>query len=215
MYFSTISSFFVLGLLGGFGHCVGMCNPFVLYIASRFGINTASSWFQRISPHLFYNLGRITTYVSLGLLCGILGKISTNLSQIQGGAALFAGIFLVLYALTGLIGSNLTKIIESNRLITLILQTVKNCRPGHPFFTGLALGLLPCGLVYSALAGAIALENPIAGGLAMASFGIGTAIAMTIAAFFSGFLVNRRGMLQKISMLFLLAMGLYFIITAL
>ena len=208
---TTISSFFVLGLLGGFGHCVGMCNPFVLYVACRFHCESTPTWHQRLVPHLFYNLGRISTYSSLGLLCGILGKISGDLTHVQGIASLLAGGFLIFYGLAGLLGKNLAKKLESSAIIKAILGVVKGSRPSHPFFVGLALGLLPCGLVYSALAGAIALGHPLSGGVAMASFGSGTAIAMMIAAFGSGYLIRKRGLLHTFSMCFLIGMGAYFI----
>jgi len=209
--YSTIGSFFVLGLLGGFGHCVGMCNPFVLYIASRFGRGQQLPWYKCLRPHLLYNLGRITTYTSLGLICGILGKISADLTQIQGIASLVAGIFLILYGCGALLSTAINRLIENSALINFILQGIKKVRPNSPLITGMALGLLPCGLVYSALAGALATGNPISGGLAMASFGGGTTIAMTITALCSDFLMKSRGILRQISMLFLVAMGVYFV----
>jgi hypothetical protein len=42
---------FLLGFLGT-GHCIGMCGPIVLAVPTQGG---------RISSHVLYNLGRITT----------------------------------------------------------------------------------------------------------------------------------------------------------
>ena len=49
--------FFMLGLLGGFGHCIGMCGPFVLYISRRFG-TPESSRAAILSQQGLYGLGR-------------------------------------------------------------------------------------------------------------------------------------------------------------
>jgi sulfite exporter TauE/SafE len=46
-------------------------------------------------------------------------------------------------------------------------------RPGG-FGYGLALGLLPCGLVYLALVGACAAGGPVMGAVFMVAFGVGT-----------------------------------------
>lgn len=201
--------------MGGYGHCAGMCNPFVLYIASRFTPSGTVTLIRRFQPHLLYNLGRIVTYTSLGLLFGVLGKISADLTKLQGAAALAAGIFLVCYGSFGLLGISITKRLESFVFIKTILNSLYKVQPGNPFWVGMILGFLPCGLVYSALAGALALGNPLAGGMAMALFGLGTTAAMMTLAFLGNYLTAHRGLLYKLSMLFLAAMGLYFIFGAL
>nr|MBF0221642.1 sulfite exporter TauE/SafE family protein [Desulfobulbaceae bacterium] len=213
--YNNITGFFVLGLLGGFGHCVGMCNPFVLYIASRFSCKEKSGKLQLLLPHITYNSGRITTYISLGLFCGILGKISGDLIRIQGFAAIAAGIFLVLYGLFGLVGKNLLKKAESITLVTAIINSIRKVEPSSPFLLGITLGFMPCGLVYSALVSAVALGSPLAGGSAMAAFGLGTSVAMLTAALFGNYIISKRGIFNKLSMLLLIGMGIYFIVAAL
>ena len=47
---------------------------------------------------------------------------------------------------------------------------------------GVAVGLLPCGLVYAALAVPVAIANPAWGALAMLAFGIGTVPALSVVA---------------------------------
>jgi sulfite exporter TauE/SafE len=50
------------------------------------------------------------------------------------------------------------------------------------FGFGMANGLLPCGLVYAALAIPVAAGDPIVGALAMVAFGVGTMPALTAVA---------------------------------
>jgi hypothetical protein len=210
-----IFSFFPLGLLGGYGHCAGMCNPFVLYVASRFTPSESVSAMRLFRPHLLYNFGRIITYTFLGLFFGTLGKISADLTKLQGAAAIAAGLFLFLYGSFGLFGISLAKKLESLVLVKAIFNSLSTLQPGNPFWVGLLLGFLPCGLVYSALAGALALSSPLAGGLAMTFFGLGTTVAMMTLALFGNYLIAKRGLWHKLSMLFLAVMGLYFILRAL
>ena len=61
----TTSGFLLLGLLTGLGHCVGMCCPFVLWIAEGDRQTERNGW-ARLVPHLLYNLGRTLTYTGLG-----------------------------------------------------------------------------------------------------------------------------------------------------
>ena len=64
------------GLLGGFGHCIGMCGPLVATYSLR--LNRRS-----IAPHLLYNLGRITTYSLLGGLIGLTGSFTGFVKSIE------------------------------------------------------------------------------------------------------------------------------------
>ncbi len=189
-----------------------MCNPFILYVSSRFPPKDMQSKAHALLPHLSYNLGRIITYTSLGVFCGIVGKISDDIMQFQGVAALAAGAFLFIYGFLGLTGKNVLKKIESATFTRYFTEGIKTIQPKSPFVVGIALGFLPCGLVYGALAGALALSHPLAGGLAMAQFGLGTGVAMLSASFFSNFLVEKRGFLKKLSMFFLMGMGGYFML---
>ena len=70
-----LAGFLMLGLLGGFGHCVGMCSPFVLFVSRRYappdaarGTNPAEARRRAFIAQLWYTAGRILTYVALGAL---------------------------------------------------------------------------------------------------------------------------------------------------
>ena len=70
----SLWGFFVTGFLGGIGHCVGMCGPFVLYISSRY-VGEGKRSGDPLVPHLYYNAGRVVTYVLLGVAAGLVGGL--------------------------------------------------------------------------------------------------------------------------------------------
>lgn len=173
---------FLLGLVGSL-HCAGMCGPLALALpqAGR----SASGFFV---GRLAYNLGRLATYCGLGLLFGLLGK-SLALAGIQRwvsialGVALLAGLFasrkLALWrpvnALVEQLKSRMGALLRRRSLDALLVL-------------GLLNGLLPCGLVYVACAGATATGDLFIGALYMLAFGAGT-VPMMLAISLSGKLV--------------------------
>lgn len=164
----------VLGLAGSL-HCAGMCGPLALALPAP-GRGTASF----IAGRAAYNLGRITTYCLLGVLFGSLGKtlfvagVQRWLS-IALGAALLAGLFSSrraamakpVSALVTRLRSGMSHFLRRRSLISLAAL-------------GLLNGLLPCGLVYVAGAGATSTGSIIGGAFYMALFGAGTLPMMLI-----------------------------------
>ena len=72
------------GILGGFGHCIGMCGPLVASYTLATQAHNAQSWFSRVSPHVLYNLGRITTYAIIGGIMGVSGSFVNVAGRIAG-----------------------------------------------------------------------------------------------------------------------------------
>jgi hypothetical protein len=210
--------FLALGLVGGFGHCLGMCAPFVLWVADRFGGpgGAGASPLRRLAPQLLYGLGRLTTYAALGAAAGLLGSVvelAGSLVGVQRAAALVAGALLVLYALVGL--TDLVPVLRAapgGGLFARIAARLRQRQPRHPFLAGLFLGLLPCGLVYGALIAAAGTGGAPRAALALALFGLGTLPAMLSLALVAEVLRRRRAALNALSLLFVLAMGVWFLV---
>ncbi|HWH70816.1 MAG TPA: sulfite exporter TauE/SafE family protein, partial [Candidatus Sulfotelmatobacter sp.] len=173
---------FILGLVGSL-HCAGMCGP--LALALPHASSTASGY---LLGRAAYNLGRIFTYCLLGLLFGAMGK-TLWLAGIQRWVSIALGLMLLL----GLFAS---RRLALWRPVTALVDQVKRRMSNllrRPSFTSLAVlgllnGLLPCGLVYVACAGATATSDILAGGLYMAAFGVGT-LPVMLAISLSGKLV--------------------------
>ena len=211
-----LASFLTLGLLGGFGHCVGMCSPFVLFVSRR---TTPPEGGRRaaFAAQLWYTLGRILTYTILGALAGALGgvvQLAGALLGIQRAASVVAGGVLVLWAVVAL--SDLVPgLATGGSLFAKVATRLKGSVPGHPFAIGLFLGLLPCGLLYSAVIAAVARGGPLEGAAALALFGLGTAPALLGVSLADELLARHRAFVNRLSQVFLLAMGAWFLWTGL
>ena len=173
----TLLTLFLLGFFGG-GHCVGMCGG----LSSAFALQLPPG-LNRTGLIVLLNLGRISSYVFIGLLVGAIGQIGTSLDQtrwLQNGLYLSANLLLLFLGLYLAGISSLATRIESigrpvwkrlnpllNRLLPI--QSVPAC-----FGVGMLWGWLPCGLVYSASLYALGSGNALEGGLYMLAFALGT-----------------------------------------
>ena len=206
--------FLTLGLLGGFGHCVGMCSPFVLFVSRRY-VGPGSGRRAVFAAQGWYTAGRIVTYAALGAAAGALGgvvELAGGLVGFQRAATVVAGSVLVVWAVVAL--SDLVPRLDTGgNLFARVAGALKGRVPGHPFATGLFLGLLPCGLLYSALIAAAARGGPIQGAAALALFGLGTAPALLGVSVADELLARNRVVVNRLSQVFLLAMGLWFLWT--
>jgi hypothetical protein len=207
--------FLTLGLLGGFGHCVGMCSPFVLFVSRRY---TPPDVGRRaaLAVQGWYHAGRVVTYAVLGAVAGALGgvvELAGTLVGLQRAAAVVAGGALVIWALVAL--SDLAPSLGAGggRLFARVSGVLKGRVPGHPFAIGLFLGLLPCGFLYAALVAAVARGGALEGGAALALFGLGTAPALLGVSVADQLLARNRALINRLSQVFLLAMGLWFLWT--
>ena len=176
-----------LGLLGSF-HCIGMCGPIALALPVH-----QYSPFKKYLGIFLYNLGRVTTYTFLGVVFGLLGQ-SFFLGGFQQILSITIGVLLLLSViLTNVKSLNSAK---SLGFIYAFINSVKiqlgnlfNKKGLHfLFFIGLLNGLLPCGLVYLGIAGAIASGHFLKGAEFMFYFGIGTVPVMYAVAFLGQFI---------------------------
>ena len=139
---------FLLGLVGSL-HCAAMCGPLVVAVSSAGGSRSPFG-----TSRLVYNSGRIATYCAIGLLFGAVGKTFV-LAGLQRWLSLGAGAAI---------------------LLGLLLSTRFALKTpfASQFLLGTLNGLLPCGLVYIAAAGAATTLSPLGGALHMGAFGAGT-----------------------------------------
>ena len=173
---------FLLGFVGSL-HCAGMCGPLALALPPA-GATTPAY----VAGRLAYNLGRVATYCALGLVFGLAGA-TLWLAGIQRWVCLALGLALLL----GLFASR--KLIRWNP-VTLVAGWLQSRMSGllrrrtvaSLAVLGLLNGLLPCGLVYVACAGATATGDLFNGALYMLAFGAGT-VPMMLAISLSGKLV--------------------------
>ena len=208
--------FLTLGLLGGFGHCVGMCSPFVLFVSRRYA-PPGGGRFATLVAQGWYTAGRVVTYAALGAAAGVLGgvvELAGAILGLQRAASVVAGGVLVVWALVAL-SDLVPRLGSGGGVFARVSGLLKGRVPGHPFATGLFLGLLPCGLLYSALIAAVARGGALEGAAALALFGIGTAPALLGVSMADELLARHRSFVNRLSQVFLLAMGFWFLWTGL
>lgn len=202
--------FVLLGLIGSTAHCAAMCSPFVLFVSSRYGpsagrsIGAAQAW---------YAAGRVSTYAILGAAAGLLGaafQIAGAWVGIQRAAAGIAGAVLVAFAVAGLASASVSSPTHPGWLGSLTRRLQARV-PRHPYVTGAVLGLLPCGLLYTAVVGAVARGTAIGGAEALIAFGLGTAPALFGIAFAHQVLFSRAPIITRLSHVFVLVMGLWYL----
>ena len=195
-------SAFILGLSGGFGHCISMCHPFVLYISSRY----PATGYNILLPQIKYNLGRTVTYSFMGFIIGFLGNMEILNTAFRPVITIIAGAFLVLMALYTVFGKH----IPIPASFSARFQRFLSIR--SPFITGLALGFLPCGMVMGALATSATASGPLTGALTMALFGIGTSFALLLLALFGGLILRYISVARWVFMVIIFVTGCIFIV---
>ena len=202
------------GLVGSL-HCIGMCGP----IAAALPLGT-KSWAYKTFGSLTYNLGRTLTYGVLGGLFGILGK-GIQLAGLQQWASIVIGVAMIVSVIFPAVFKskfNPDKIFTgyAARLIGRFRKLFKQSSLSSLFFIGLLNGLLPCGLVYVAVAGAITTNSVVGGILYMIIFGLGTIPVMLVIPLIGN--VIGQGMRKRLRgtvSVFIVVLGLLFILRGL
>ena len=192
--------------LAGAGHCLGMCGG----IAAALNLGGTTS----TTTTLAYHGGRLLSYTLLG---GALGLAAGSIDIAAWTIALryLAGLLLVGMGLY--VGGWWLGMLWLERGGARLWQPVQRWssrfvpvqRPGQAVALGLFWGLMPCGLIYSALAWAATAQDATRSALLMLVFGIGTLPAMlatSLGARSAQELLNRRG-LKKLIAVSLIAAG--------
>lgn len=173
---------FLFGLLGSM-HCLGMCAPLIWALPQQ--KDKRSIWWRN---KLAYNIGRTTTYASLGLLIGVLGE-TVSFAGFQQYLSIGTGVLMVLFLVftKGRIPQSFS-VKPLNKLVLKVKMNLSRLIQGNTFksnaLMGLYNGLLPCGLVYMALLASLSMSSLGGSALYMAVFGLGTFPMMLTAAFF-------------------------------
>ncbi|WP_374443162.1 sulfite exporter TauE/SafE family protein [Stella sp.] len=207
------------GLVGGIGHCVGMCGPFVLaqVAANLPGEGRRYGMLQRLAGAALvpYHLGRGTTYVLLGTLGGALAgraALAAETRLLTTGLLLVAAVLMLLWAVERVV--RLLPAAASGPaagwIVARVAPFLGEPRGMRGYALGLALGFLPCGLLYGALAAAAGTGSAGGGALAMAAFLAGTTVPLVGLGWLGSFFGRRwSGAMRRIAPLLFLANALF------
>lgn len=171
---------------------------------------------KKTSQIITYHLGRLSAYAAIGLVFGLLGK-GLFLAGIQQKLSIFIGIAMITIILIPekvFAKYNFSKPVF--KLISKIKSTLgsqfKNKSYKSLFTIGLLNGFLPCGMVYVALFGAIAMQSETLGVLYMVLFGLGTVPMMSSVVYLNSFLtIPVRNKIQKFIPYVAVVIGILFI----
>lgn len=190
---------FFIGLLSAL-HCFGMCGGIVGALTMSLHPDKRQGYVCLLQYTLFYNLGRLLSYVIAGVVVGVLGQAILGIVPEFSGMLLRPLLMIFVILLGFYIGGWLPKLALIEKLgqpIWKVLQPigikylpVKKLH--HAFIFGLIWGWLPCGLVYYALVMAFAQNNIIDSVLFMLFFGLGTLSPMLFAGVLAAKLVSIR-----------------------
>ena len=207
-------SAFIFGLISSF-HCVGMCGPIAMMLPVD-----RNNEAKKVTQIITYHIGKLTAYGILGLIFGLLGR-SFYLAGMQQQLSIIVGVLLIVVALVPekiFAKYNFSKPVYKiiSKVKSSLGQQFKNKSYKSLFTIGLLNGFLPCGMVYVAIFGAIAMQSVSLGVLYMLLFGIGTIPMLTAVIYISNVLsFSFRGTLQKIIPVVAVVIGMLFIIRGL
>ncbi len=167
-------SFYLLAIWMGFlgsWHCGLMCGPLVLSLPVAGEKPKSQIW-----PHVQYQIARILTYGLFGLIVGGLGQVIGDFTG-HGQISLTLGILLIAMALLYFFSSPFRQLSSTVNLSNSKLFKFFGRYYGSsvwPFMAGIMNGLLPCGMVYLALATALNANYAVESAIFMMLFGLGT-----------------------------------------
>jgi sulfite exporter TauE/SafE/copper chaperone CopZ/plastocyanin domain-containing protein len=175
---------FIIGLITSV-HCIAMCgginlsqclrgsSPAQNSILDEAGSAPAARRF--LAAPILYNTGRIVSYTAVGVIVGALGSVFSISGRFQGIVQLIAGVFMVIMGLNML---NLFPWLRrfTPRLPKLFAKKLNVQEAGNknPLIIGLLNGLMPCGPLQAMQIYALSTGSPIAGGISMFLFSMGT-----------------------------------------
>lgn len=209
-----ILSGLILGFMGSF-HCLGMCGPIVIALPLPQG-----SWASRIVGSVLYNVGRTVTYALMGVVFGLVGA-GLHLAGFQRWVSIATGVAMILAIVLPAITGKRFGLGKAESRLTATVQRhfgrlLGQRSSGSLFLIGLLNGLLPCGLVYVALAAALAAGSLVNGIVFMVAFGLATGPMLFLLSM-AGNVVTRpvRSFINKAIPVVVVLMGILFVLRGL
>jgi len=207
---------FTTGLMGGFGHCIGMCGPLVTSCSLPAVPRRLSP--RALTGQLIFHAGRITTYTCIGGMAGLSGSFINSagrLAGLQNVVPFLAGIMMVWMGL-GIVGITRSSALlegRNGRVIRGVREILQGDSVWRFYPVGLLLGFLPCGLSYSVFIGAAGSGGLLQGLLFSLLFGLGTIPALLLVSTLAIAAGQRvRAYLYRAGGIAIIVLGILFIV---
>ena len=216
----TYLSVFMLGLFSA-PHCAGMCGG----IVAALGTGAASqNLYHALQSSVTYNLGRVTMYILLGALLGILGMTFQQYIPVIGAVLRIVSAIL-LVCMGCYIAGWWLGLRRFESLAYRLLRPLQGIRPANrpwpgpvkEFLTGIVWGCLPCGLVYTMLTLAVTTGSLQQGAATMLVFGLGTMPILLLTGTLADrmMLIVRQKAVRSVMGLLIIVFGLWTLFGAL
>ena len=176
---TLVTSVFLASLLGSL-HCAGMCGAFLAIAVHSPGEKQVARW----RPQAAYHLGRLVTYVVLGVAAGAAGALidlGSTLSGVGPIAASIAGATMILFGLVTVLryaGATVPRVRPPAFMQSMLMKGHGLAMGYGPlvraWLIGLFTTLLPCGWLYAFAVVAAGTASPLLGGIVMVVFWGGT-----------------------------------------
>jgi sulfite exporter TauE/SafE/copper chaperone CopZ/heme/copper-type cytochrome/quinol oxidase subunit 2 len=200
---SSLVTFLGLGLLAGISSCAALVGGIVLSMSKQWSelYSAQQSTFQKLQPHIMFNVGRIVSYAVLG---GILGMIGSKLQiSFQFTSFLVIAISFLMIALglqmLGVKAFRKFQFALPKSITKNIADEKKFSGKYMPFVMGALTFFLPCGFTITAQGMALLSGSAIQGGLITGAFALGTAPALLLIGLSSVKFISKPRLAEKFS----------------
>ncbi|MEI8033133.1 MAG: sulfite exporter TauE/SafE family protein [Chlorobiaceae bacterium] len=179
---SSLSAFFLFGLLGGISSCAALVSGLVLSLSSRWmeQHGEKSSTLEKMKPHLLFNSGRIAIYALTGLFFGLLGQTISLSPAVTTIMIVTISLLMIVLALQmlGVEFFNRFRIALPKKIALKSLSGGKRSGTMHPLSTGMLTILLPCGFTMAVEGVAMLSGSPLRGMQVMLAFVLGSTLPL-------------------------------------
>lgn len=177
---STGTMALLVGLTAGFSTCMALIGGLVISVAAKYAENhPTETALQKFRPHLFFNAGRIVSFIAFGAIIGAIGSAFALKGTFLGLLTIAVGAVMLV------LGLQLTEIfpritrgltLPSGLAKKLGIHTRKEREYSHKnaFLMGAATFFLPCGFTQAMQLLAVSTGNPLQAAVIMGAFAIGT-----------------------------------------
>lgn len=179
--YSSLPIVFLVGLTAGVSTCMALVGGLVLGISARFSIqNPNASGVEKFKPHIFFNLGRIVSYIVFGGIIGFAGSIFQLSTSVLGMLTIAVGLVMLL------LGGQLIDIFPILKRISFtlpkslhrMLGIQEKLESGYSNENAATMGaltfFLPCGFTQAMQLYAMNTGSVVSGALTMGVFALGT-----------------------------------------
>jgi sulfite exporter TauE/SafE/copper chaperone CopZ len=170
---SSIIILFFVGLLTGF-HCISMCGAFVVGYTTK----NAARGHKGFKQHFVYGGAKVISYAVIGGVFGLIGGVFAFSVGLRAGIAIFAGLFMIAFALNMLGVKFFRRLSFNPKFLTRWAAKTTHGAKGYykaPFMTGILGGFfIACGPLQALYLYAAGTGDFWTGFFSLGAFSLGT-----------------------------------------